>query len=242
MNYNSNILYKYVALDIGESIVITSTLKFTNPLKFNDPFDCNILRLKFDLTTIDPVVKAEVSFLREKFGNDPRVTDELLQTGYEKGQIDKIKKSSVCCFSHIPDNLLMWAHYSNKHFGACLIFDNSVADKFISVPDTRLTEGTVDYAPFTIINYLENKVEGIKKLFTTKSIDWEYENEYRIIILEQEGLVRFNPKFLTGIIFGMNAGDDEIKRFQNACSREKIDLSYKKAIKDRDKLKIIDLV
>lgn len=193
------------------------------------------------ITTTDPLVKAEVSFLRDRFDNDPRVTDELLQTGYERNQIDKIKRSSVCCFSHISDNLLMWAHYANKHYGACLVFDNSIANKFITIHNERLTEGAVNYSPFTVINYLENKVEGIKKLFTTKSIDWEYENEYRIVILEQEGLVRFNPHFLIGIIFGMNVSDDEIKRFKNACLREKINLTFQKAVKENDKLKIMNV-
>ncbi len=241
MNIKPTPIYKYVSLDIAESIAISSTLKFTNPLKFNDPFDCDISRLKFDLSQADSIVRSEVQNLREKFKNYPEVNDIMLEKTFRDAQIDKIKRSSVCCFSCIETNLLMWAHYSNKHYGACLIFDNTLENKFPSVPDARFTEMIVDYSEFSQINYCESKINGIKNLFGKKSLDWEYECEYRLVILEREGLIRFNSTFLTGVIFGIKVTDEEIERFKNNSKREKLNLVFKRAIQDLDSLKIVEI-
>jgi hypothetical protein len=132
----------------------------------------------------------------------------------------------------------MWAHYAEKHYGACLIFDNLVENKFENIPDSRLTTVPVNYKPFEEINYLENKVEGIRNLFGTKSIEWEYECEYRIVILEPEGIVKFNPRFLTGIIFGIKVSDEEIYNFIGTCKSQHLSLNFKRAVRYQDGLKV----
>ena len=243
MTNNSLTLYKYVTLDVARIIAITSTLKFTNPSNFNDPFDCNISRLKFDasVSNIDPYVENEIQEIRKRLNDNPGITDELLERGYETMQKQKLNNSSICCFSLIPDNPLMWAHYSDKHKGACLIFDNSIKAKFINVDDNSITQSAVDYLPFSISNLLENKMEGILKLFATKSTDWKYENEFRFILLGQEGLLKFNSKFLVGIIFGINVNEKDIEDFKNNCKKENVNLFFKKTIKEKDKLTILDM-
>ena len=241
MHLRPNPIYKYVSLDIAETIAITSTLKFTNPLKFNDPFDCDISRLNFDLSKADTLVKNDLQIIKEKFNNNTKITARMLENAYRKTQIDKIKRASVCCFSCVEDDLLLWAHYSDKHYGACLIFDNSLVNKFPNIPDNRFTEIIVDYSEFTSINYCEDKMKGISALFGQKSIDWKYEEEFRLIILEREGLIKFHPEFLTGVIFGIKVTKVEIDRFINNTKSEKLNLVFKKATQNLDKLKIIDI-
>jgi len=242
MNNDSLILYKYVSLEVAMLITLSSTLKFTNPANFNDPFDCNISRLKFDLSEeLDPLVEKDIHELRKQFNNNPEITPELVEKGIGEMQIKKIKKSSICCFSFIPDNPLMWAHYSDKHNGACLVFNNSIKNKYIGIPDERVTENHVNYLPFTITNYCKNKKEGILTLFATKSIDWMYEEEYRHILLEEERCLKFNPEFLLGIIFGMKVKDEEINSFRSICESKKVPLVYKRAIKEEDRLRILDI-
>jgi hypothetical protein len=139
MTDSQNYIYKYTSLDVAQTIATKSTLKFTNPSKFNDPFDCDISRLKFDLSKANDVIKDEIKYLKRRFNSNPALSPELFARGYKESQVNKIKRASVCCFSLIPNNLLMWAHYANKHYGACLIFDNLVENKFENIPDSRLT-------------------------------------------------------------------------------------------------------
>ncbi len=236
MTESPNHIYKYVSLDVAETITVKSTLKFTNPSKFNDPFDCDISRLKFDLSATDKTIDGEIEDLKKRFNSNPALTPELFARSYKESQINKIKRASVCCFSFIPDNRLMWAHYANKHSGACLIFDNLVENKFINISDSRLTTVAVNYKSFDEINYFENRVEGIKNLFGTKSTEWEYEREYRIVILESEGLKEFNTRFLTGIIFGLKVSDEDINTFVSTCKSKQINLDFKRTKRYQDGL------
>lgn len=236
-----NNIYKYTALDFALKIATTSTLKFTNPSKFNDPFDCDISRLNFDLSTANESINNEIEYLKRRFNSNPALTPELFERGYKESQINKIKRASVCCFSFTSNNILMWAHYADKHYGACLIFDNLVENKFSNIPDSRLTTVPVNYKPFNEVNYFENKLEAIRNLFGTKSIEWEYENEYRIVILEPEGIVKFNPQFLTGIIFGLKVSDEEIDNFINTCKKQYLNLSFKRAVRCQDRLEVIEM-
>jgi hypothetical protein len=242
MDNDSLLLYKYVPLEVAALITLSSTLKFTNPENFNDPFDCNISRLKFELSEeLDPFFEKEIHEIRKRNNDNPNINSELLERGYKEMQRKKIEKSSICCFSLIPDNPLMWAHYSDKHKGACLIFDYSMKDKYTDIPEDRVTESPVNYLPFTISNFFKDKKEGILTLFATKSIDWMYENEYRHILLEQEGCLKFNPNFLLGIIFGMKVSVEEINSFRSIYESKKVPLVYKRATKEEDKLRILDI-
>jgi hypothetical protein len=36
--------------------------------------------------------------------------------------IRDVDRAGVACFSALPDDLLMWAHYADKHRGVCLKF------------------------------------------------------------------------------------------------------------------------
>lgn len=236
-----NNIYKCTSLDVARIIATTLTLKFTNPSKFNDPFDCDISRLNFDLSTANEAINKEIEYLKRRFSSNPGLTPELFERGYKESQINKIKRASVCCFSFTPNNLLMWSHYANKHYGVCLIFDNLVENKFTDIPDSRLTTVPVNYKPFDEINYFENKFEGIRNLFGKKSIEWEYENEYRIVILEPEGIVKFKPEFLTGIIFGLKVSDEEIDNFISNCKRKYLNLSFKRAVRCQHRLEIIEM-
>ena len=83
------------------------------------------------------------------------------------------------------NSTLMWAHYTHSHSGFCIGFDreheffktnnsNKNPKKFIFKP--------VIYSDKRILipNRQKNKIEKID-LFLTKSMDWKYEEEERII-------------------------------------------------------------
>lgn len=234
-------LYKFCSLEIAETIILTSTLKFSNPSRFNDPFDCDISRVSFEFSLEDPNIQEEIEIIKTQIYPNLPFTEQHFEEGFKYAQIDKIKRSSVCCFSRINDNLLLWAHYANKHQGACLVFDNTVEEKFVTIPADDLSYLTVEYKKFEPVNYFQNQILALKSLFGTKSADWSYEEEFRIVLLAQEGLFKFKPNFLKGVIFGLNVSKGEIVRLKTACDRENVNIFFKKANRNLDSIIITDL-
>lgn len=241
MDKDFNTIYKFSSLAIAETIILTSTLKFSNPSRFNDPFDCDISRLSFEFSKEDPHILKEIEAIRTRIYPGVEFTTKHFEEGFRFAQIDKIRRSSVCCFSSVNDNLLLWAHYGDKHQGACLVFDNTLEDKFVNIPTDNLSYVIVDYKSFQRVNYFKNQMLALKNLFGTKSEDWSYEKEFRLILLEQEGLFRFKPAFLKGIIFGLKVPYEEIDRFKAACKRENINIFFKKAERKLDAVIITDI-
>lgn len=88
----------------------------------------------------------------------------------------------LVCLSKTWKSPVMWAHYGDKHKGVCLCFE---------VDQSRLHE--VIYKPDKLTTLLSNKpslsdfdFEALKILISTKSIEWEYEKEYRLLLKYSE--------------------------------------------------------
>lgn len=203
-------VYKYMRTHIDKKdnllkyIFEDKTLRFTNPLTFNDPFE------------LKPNIKQLV--------NDKKhlVVDMFSENLNESGQAHKFHYASInnilnnigiLSLSGNKDNLVMWAHYANSHKGIVLEFERN--HWFFN--DLRLPK----YAE--VLNRLE-KVTYIsrenrksinsneyfsKETFLTKSKDWEYEDEYRMSVYVEtndeyfDGInINFPNDLLTGVYLG----------------------------------------
>jgi hypothetical protein len=201
-------------------------LWFSNPENFNDPYDCNIdfdfentheeLELFFREVNNSPefahrkMNESELQSQVIECVNNP----ELLRQRYRDQNIEEIKKIGVCCFSESDDKLLMWSHYGAKHKGICLTFDvKEDIQLFSSIPYV------VEYpSKYPKINAIRER--GFFKLrhhvFATKSSEWSYEEEVRIIrddrFSSYRGEVKFNKKSLNAIKFGYKSDpNDQLK-------------------------------
>lgn len=236
-------IYKYCSYDVGELIVSGQVLKFSNPSSFNDPFDCDINLLEFDFGECSQEIMDDMEKIKQDisktWGTDmssaiDSIPKAKLEEIYRNSQINKIQRSSICCFSRIYNSTTMWSHYADNHKGICLVFDPFVKNPFTDFNSDRFTEGTVDYDNYTPINYLKSKLDGIKKLFLTKSNDWRHEEEFRYIIFEDYGFFSFKRDFLKGIIFGLKVKDEDINRFMNICDKKGYtDLLFGKFTKEK---------
>jgi len=77
------------------------------------------------------------SILFVRTGN-PRVTEEQVNRildGTLKTLFDKLaarlnelvkEKLRICCFSEVPDSILMWSHYAKHHQGFCIEYDTGL--------------------------------------------------------------------------------------------------------------------
>lgn len=86
----------------------------------------------------------------------------------------------ICCFSEVKDSTLMWAHYASSYSGFCIEYD------FSECKDISFLKGLakVQYKDIRPTNDdITNQKEVETKIMLTKSKNWEYEKEWRSIML-----------------------------------------------------------
>jgi hypothetical protein len=203
-------LYKYLTKERIDVIQNTS-IRFTPPNEFNDPFEFKpkitsmmkngaqnymdvsnddliahtkkIIKNKYGVTITEkklksllkskqPMLKHGVSNLEKRFS---QTISDKLQDGFSRN-------IGILCLSEIPDNLLMWSHYSNSHTGFVIGFDEN-NDFFYQKPTQKS-----DWGWLRKVNYVDKRPN--RSLDTTTSSDaflsknkiWEYEKEWRMML------------------------------------------------------------
>lgn len=81
----------------------------------------------------------------------------------------------------------MWGHYGNKGYGVCLVFDFDIIQDIIK-PDKSVWGETIRYSNryngdicIENDNIHQSFKKHKRKLFFTKTTDWKYEQEWRIL-------------------------------------------------------------
>lgn len=108
-----------------------------------------------------------------------------------KGVYRKIKESViVSCFGSTCDQPLMWAHYTEKHKGACVEFEIDDKDFKIMHYEKKKVEFDLYKALQIIFGHQlakkevdaeDEKYSFLYKPLLTKSLDWIYEGEVRCV-------------------------------------------------------------
>lgn len=214
-------------------------LYFSNPLKFNDPFDS-----KFEV--IYKGTKEDWFDFLSRYGMDPIKIDGILNE-YKRKRIIKIKENTlildphkliflktakqfhdlleknvyrVCCFSKTNSNILLWSHYAESHHGICLCFktDKIEGGQFLKLDSKQHPLCPVKYkeqVPAKVNLLFEENNVLLIHFILTKYCDWKYEDEYRILLREDEFEGGYTKKFrkddLEGIIFGLNVEPENIE-------------------------------
>jgi hypothetical protein len=209
-NFETMPLYKYMScgdqkrMEWVKQILVDHQLFFASRQGFNDPFDCAIPNLSQIPGTF--LKRFAEDFVERKFPNHSEAVksdeiDRLMSVNVleeiQQGLQDTVDKAGISWFSTVRDDILMWAHYADKHQGLCLEFDGSCNCKFFGVAQP------VEYEDYTPILLHEDKEHQMNRAILTKSKHWSYEKEYRIFRPDKAGQSMDYPvELLTGIIFG----------------------------------------
>ncbi|WP_043319502.1 DUF2971 domain-containing protein [Microbulbifer sp. HZ11] len=181
----SKTLYKYLSLDNKVKLdrffkILNGEIFLASPNTFNDPFELspNISMPKsreiYEYFENDRSIKLNKS-QKEIITN--MANQEFLKESSSLATENWLNRFGILCLTEEPNNLLMWAHYGDSHRGVCIGFDSS--SKFFSSANKIAYEKIRPSLPF---NPGKNKTDNsLKKTFLTKSIDWSYEKEWRIV-------------------------------------------------------------
>lgn len=229
-------LYKYRTIDRVKQLLENHKIYFSSCKEFNDPFESAINIL----SGYTPQQYYE-SFI---FGGmSPEVSKELTKqivSGIIDGETllkqltrEVISSVGYYCMTTKPDNLLMWAHYGDSHKGVCLKFD------ILKDLDTFLSPVQVEYNT----HYMDfDALSGILlNVLRRKSSEWKYEDEYRIIKTDHQGLWEIKPDCLVEIIFGCRTSEEnknEIKKLAASSGFTNVKFSEARMKKDSYGLEI----
>lgn len=204
------------------------TIRFTPPCAFNDPFEGMPT-----ITGMDELLSGDGFFV------------DQLQTALARSLGGNV---GVFCMAEDPLNLLMWGHYANAHQGAVVEFD--VAHPFFSASETehglrqylRKVEYSQHRATLPVDHFQKNGMGLLNDhgsgwldllhnehpLMFTKSPDWSYEREWRLVrqLVDARDPFRSQPKGAR-MFTGLHIDDDyardpapaavELARVPEAC-------------------------
>jgi hypothetical protein len=225
--------YKYLPLDEGSLKILTEgTLKFTCPLEFNDPFDC---MPSYDPASIDNLDKIRPDLIKQagayhKLSPAKRlqrkgVFVQNIRRAVESGDFAKglISKLGVLSLSRIPTNILMWSHYADHHKGFVvelrIPMDAPHHHLYRVVPQP--VEYLVSRPTFSLGTGCD-----INGYFFTKSLDWKYEQEERVLTtVEGPGIHSYSREhFLSAVIAGAKMQKAEILTLRAAILKASKDI------------------
>jgi hypothetical protein len=165
-------------------------VRFSKPGDFNDPWDCKpwfkvptdaeareCLLEWFDgvASAQNPDVDATVRAQRKEELNKNAELFKDVMTKASEGIFEEMKKRyRIYCLTTNPASALMWGHYADGHRGICLELDVWQADLSSAIKvQYRDTYPT-----------LALDADDDLSIFYTKSSDWQYEDEYRLVAEE----------------------------------------------------------
>lgn len=238
-----NLYYKYLPPE-RLSYLDDELLRYTQPIDLNDPFEC--LPKKPSEKEFKDVIKM-VSELLHKKGFPLNENDEILELEkiYNEAYQNVNNDIGILSLTKNWNNTLMWSHYTNSHKGFCVGFDpkDEYFQNFLS-NDEKKSKIIME------VVYSNKRVEipmelGKKKLafepFITKSTDWKYEEEVRIIstLNISDKKINSNPvdihlfkvphRSIKEIVVGANMDKEKEDLIKDFCTKNKIEF-YKSKI------------
>lgn len=242
-------LFKHVTLDferswdlLGETLNSFS-LSGSTPRALNDPFELSP-SISDDLSSL---AIADLDRLEGK-GLIEQALEIKNGSSFSEENILRLRNSAIArigqdskyarivSFCKRLDSPLLWSHYANKYQGACLQFIGRAFKMGTQV-------GLVNYSaerpvyPLSLALRLEQavkqrqfgssyrllKAESDKITYFTKSIEWSYEQEVRIVYnTNKADVVRFDPIGLISIIVGPRMSKSNVERLRGLVRRSKV--------------------
>ncbi len=225
------VLYKY--RNVSErslDLLRRALIRYSRPATLNDPYDA---AGRWKTVFTDKEILEDYVMLREAGSKVTGIADkirELLDQGHTHSQVlaflDRMflpidgktqremlmdvleyneaifSQMGILSLSECPNQPLMWAHYADSHKGFCLGFareETNVLGQYADPVEYR------DTFPMPKIAHFKNDagLQIIHDIAYTKSRDWEYEREWRVV--KQQGDEEYPyPGRLVEVIFGLN--------------------------------------
>lgn len=236
-------------------IIKNNQFWFAHPSSFNDPYDCQIRVNRADVNEI-----LAIDYLAETFSNNKNEKSQFYRMAYSKldsfkGDLEKIceflreritefenffNNKGVLSLSKEPASMLMWGHYGDNHRGIAIGIE---PDENGILSDSRFTNPVHYENDYPNISARDVVLAGSWEewdalsnlIIHTKSSEWSYEKEVRVVI-ENGGVLFKSPGKISEIIFGARCKSSVIEEVMTLCSH--LNLRFKRAFLHSTSFKI----
>ncbi len=199
-------LYKYLPPE-RKSYLKDGLLRFTQPADLNDPFELLPTMSMQQFKTVRENImlrRLEGISIAVRGRNDRRLKNKLIkklsvesarqaahdykgfQEFFFESARDRINSTiGILSLSRRWDSSLMWSHYTNSHAGFCVGFrrEHEFFETMGKASDPEKGLHKVEYSTSRVpVSHVEGQSIDIKVLWT-KSEDWRYEHEERVVAL-----------------------------------------------------------
>ena len=233
--------YQKFQADYIANVLLRDRIKYSDPRTFNDPWDC---RPRFSKSLLnDPEayerhVKYVIDVQRRMLGipeNELTRRERILRTdkAFMEARIDECTQAMceavgeqyrVYCLSSLPDNFLMWAHYTGSHKGVCFGFKTE-SDRFCAALEVKYSK---TYPEVDLSS--EDELAFLHDTQLTKAEQWGYEKEFRLLAKEggspkslavSDGFASFETRDLSLVIVGCLISDDNLRAIREIITQRK---------------------
>jgi hypothetical protein len=233
-------LYHWQPFDPARLEVILREKKIycSNPVDFNDPWDCRPY-FNTEILNVPEERQKHIDWAVEICRSDGRMSENdisKMRTSLQDAILLKrlvlehtlemqkavLDRYRVYCMCPDVKNALMWSHYADKHRGICLEFNVKnyticsamEVQYFSEFPMTR--------------QYSNDLLESLLPLFAKSDI-WKYEKEFRLVTQESanrtphdtlesdQGQLKLSDGALRSIIVGCQGRYDEVRALVEEC-------------------------
>lgn len=244
-------IYKYYS-DSPRNLenVKNNKMWYSSPIHFNDVFDCEITTDEKKL--FESILKMCPSVQNVRVGSpiwknlraEARKSTKKMQDLF----VSMRSGIGVSCLSESDDSLLMWAHYASNHCGMCVEYELLEINrqlKFTPVP-IIYSEERICFNSFNTSTVELDTMKLFLESLTTKSPEWSYEKEWRIIREDSACGEQWNSEKNgallsmvrpSSIILGCMAKPEFENEVYTYCNENKINLF--KMQKDSQKYKLL---
>lgn len=218
MDKTPDFIYKYYPpTDLALRAFQEQRIYFGLPTNFNDPYDCAYV----------PRVKSMSADKRKRLFNwvlkqPGAVVIPPSESDMIPGEQEAIKmanhalnvvrnanlqENKIACFSERGDNVLMWSLYGVRNKGFCLQFCTKEAEKRLGIKKMIKVQYKKEPPHFDVVELLEatasEQEEKMMALLRTKSCDWAYEREWRLMAAQGVDKVEYPPHMLKAVFLGV---------------------------------------
>lgn len=237
---NDKEFFRYKYLPFGQdklslNVIKEGTIKFTCPLDFNDPFDCQpVAYIDKDVTKKDyfKLIDKHLEHLPSKEKNQERNRIyDLVRNSIMSGEQHQsvLRKTGVLSLSRVCNDILMWSHYAEHHKGFVVGFEHKDFDKLTFEDESPCVfPQKVIYDTNRPIFDFSNG-HKIMECLLIKSPQWEYEQEERAFALKQgPGIHKYDRQNLLHCVIAgakiepvnLSLLEDAVKKASDELGRE----------------------
>lgn len=248
------IIYKYRDWNnqFHKRILLHNEIYLTSPSEFNDPFDCKIPRNFLSLKSSE-IEEFQNKLAQKRYAENPSINygEQLFQIKTHMSNIKDFQgEDEKAYFKILNENygifslsttfnvILLWSHYANNHQGFCVGFKEEKLRYFGGFVRTGIVAYQTDFPQIKpkAQETKEEKYDRIRIQTTTKSEDWKYEQEYRLIKafvkppLPFERCNKVPDVVFSDVTLGINISPDNKEEIIEICSKKNIPVYQAKKV------------